>query len=340
MRWSAKIVLAVAAVAALPLASARLAPYQTAPEALGLARALAARSEAQVREEGALGFYGRALLADALARDGLRGELPREEAVAAMDALLRQLRAPVSGEPFRDTPTSVAYRAHLALAQEGRLRLAAADAATLALHGGQLEALAKEVQHAPGHLLPSYGARTFPADNEVLLAALTLAATRTGAPELRSAAAALQESLAALERTGLPPSEVEPGTLAARAGPRGCAIAWTVAVRGTYDPVAARELYGRARPALWMSLGPVAAFREWPRGDEGEADADSGPVLFGVGTSATALASVAAGAAGRPGDARALGATVRAGWPLIGQLAQGQRTAANAIAAWSRSSGP
>ena len=44
--------------------------------------------------------------------------------------------------------------------------------------------------------------------------------------------------------------------------------------------------------------GGLVGFREWPRGVERPADMDSGPIVFGIGTAASALAIGAARAQG------------------------------------------
>jgi hypothetical protein len=55
------------------------------------------------------------------------------------------------------------------------------------------------------------------------------------------------------------------------------------------DPAAARDLYERYVDGFWIDRGLIAGFAEWPGGAMRRPDADSGPVVAGVGSAATAL---------------------------------------------------
>jgi hypothetical protein len=69
---------------------------------------------------------------------------------------------------------SVAYRGHLALMLVARERLGPPSDEHAAVKRALLRELAEDVLSDPNHLLPSYGQRTWPADNEVLAAAFAL----------------------------------------------------------------------------------------------------------------------------------------------------------------------
>lgn len=74
------------------------------------------------------------------------------------------------------------------------------------------------------------------------------------------------------------------------------------------SPSAAHALYRAGRDYLYEPLGPLGAMREYPYGDDGAGDIDSGPLVFGRGVSATAFAI---GAARADGDAETAGALLR-----------------------------
>ena len=69
--------------------------------------------------------------------------------------------------------------------------------------------------------------------------------------------------------------------------PRGSGTALGVYFTSFADPVLARELYDAMTRSLDDGLCGFGAFREYPRGIEGRGDIDSGPVVFGLGLSAT-----------------------------------------------------
>ena len=71
--------------------------------------------------------------------------------------------------------------------------------------------------------------------------------------------------------------------------PRGCALAWTVQYLAEVDPDYATRVWRRFRKDFFVQVGPVGGFREWPLGEDRPADADSGPIVLGVGAAATAF---------------------------------------------------
>lgn len=76
-----------------------------------------------------------------------------------------------------------------------------------------------------------------------------------------------------------------------------------------WDRTFARELYEGGRDALLVTVGPLAAMREYPPGVDGNGDIDSGPIVGGMGVSATGFAIGAGLAAGDPDTAALLSRT-------------------------------
>ena len=73
--------------------------------------------------------------------------------------------------------------------------------------------------------------------------------------------------------------------------PRGSALSWTVLSMTQFAPTQARSLYEayqRERGHEWFGTG-LGGLREWPPGHSRGMDDDSGPILLGVGATATVL---------------------------------------------------
>lgn len=87
--------------------------------------------------------------------------------------------------------------------------------------------------------------------------------------------------------TGLPASEVlGNGQLVPS---RGCDLAWRLALWSQMDPSQSSKWYRNFRARYWKSSRLAKGFREWSHDKIKVVDLDSGPVLFGVGGTATVL---------------------------------------------------
>ncbi|MCE9610655.1 MAG: hypothetical protein K8R23_10720 [Chthoniobacter sp.] len=71
--------------------------------------------------------------------------------------------------------------------------------------------------------------------------------------------------------------------------PRGCALSWSALYMAQFAPDAAAELYCRSRMQYFKTVLGCGGFREWPVGSDHGMNADSGPILFGIGVSASGL---------------------------------------------------
>ncbi len=80
--------------------------------------------------------------------------------------------------------------------------------------------------------------------------------------------------------------------------PRGCDLSWRISLLSQLDRARAIALYRRYTRCFWLERGLVAGFAEWPGGKSDMQDADSGPILWGIGLSATGFGLGAALAAG------------------------------------------
>jgi hypothetical protein len=92
------------------------------------------------------------------------------------------------------------------------------------------------------------------------------------------------------------------------------------------DPDLARGLYESGRSALSRRLLGLSAMREYPAGQDGSGDVDSGPLVLGYSVSATGFALGAATAAGDEETRAGVLRTARLGAPLAILLVPGLGT--------------
>jgi hypothetical protein len=212
-----------------------------------------------------------------------------------------------------------AYLGYLNVAL-GLHRQLAPDSRFAAWNDRITEALARRIRNSPTNLLQTYPGETYPVDNAAVAASILLHAQATGADHR----AALGPWLESFRRVGLDP----------KTGLLRQAVHWRDG-RGTDYPrasgtalacyylgLARHELSGDLYTALrrqcftsWLGFGLV---REYARGEgRSRADIDSGPVLLGIGFSATGFSLAGARLHGDPDRFRALYRTAYAvGAPL------------------------
>ncbi len=183
------------------------------------------------------------------------------------------------------------YLAHLGITLGAYARLVG-DGQYDEVHGRIAHQLADLSLGDPFFNAPSFAgdAHRWPADQAVVLRALHL---YDQARETQLHVAPLEAWVEVMERhrdpeTGLYVSELT-GADTSSPSPRGCALTWTVRYLAPVAPEVARDQWERAKDHHLQWLGPLAGFREWPRGMDGPADVDSGPIVMGVGAAATAF---------------------------------------------------
>lgn len=71
--------------------------------------------------------------------------------------------------------------------------------------------------------------------------------------------------------------------------PRGCDLSWRIVMIADIDGDYAAKLYDRYTASYWLERPPIRGFAEWPRGEAGPAGVDSGPILNGIGATASAF---------------------------------------------------
>ena len=245
-------------------------------------------------------FYGSTLVNVALANPGDAGF--RQEALAELERLIPLVKALGERPPYDVSGKLVPKGGVIVAAHVNKLR------AGYLLLGGKSTRITDDF-HADCRILheaflksatrnlESYPGRIWPVDNLMALEALRIHDDlyKTGYGD---AVARWTEYMSVRrdETTGLLPSQID-GTGKVVDGPRGSALSWSLAILPTIAPELASEQYGRYRGWLGRSMG-MAGFREYPPGVERPADADSGPIVGGLGMAASGLGIAAAKANG------------------------------------------
>ena len=88
-------------------------------------------------------------------------------------------------------------------------------------------------------------------------------------------------------QTQLIPHKVNSETNAVIEGPRGSSIGLSLRLLGEIDPAFGKEQFNLAQTNFITTQFGLPAVREYPKGVDGLGDIDSGPVILGVGFSAT-----------------------------------------------------
>lgn len=256
-----------------------------------------------------------------------RGERPAVHARGAIDAAAALLADPAQATWVQQHwgasdylhRENVFYRMLLidGLATQARLTGASAH---LALLRSQVDALSAELSMAPTGLLADYPGQTFPADVAAAWHAILRADAVLGTDHGVAASAAVRGFVGTMApELGLPPyawfgtRDPEPTEV------RGCANAWLLHHAPFLWPEQARQWFDQHTQHYWQETAWLAGYREFERtaSDAFYSDVDSGPVIAGLGTSATAFGLGAARSVGAFREARALALeAVALGWPL------------------------
>lgn len=199
----------------------------------------------------------------------------------------------------------------------------------------QRRTLADELLKAPYPLRDDYPGECYPVDVLWSVAAIQRAA-RLEHEQHDELAAKLMATLDGPLKTAqdLPAYQVDAPTAHRLQDARGCGNSGLLLFAPELDAATAQRWYGAYETHFWKNNGWIAGFSEQPRGTrEGFMDVDSGPVLFGLGSVASAFGIGAAKRAGRLDHAAPLTwEAVACSWPTpfgllipgaMGQLAVG-----------------
>ncbi len=255
-----------------------------------------------------------------------RGPAPRDTARGAIEAAVALVLDPAHAKWVRDhwgenylERENVFYRALLIAAMDSHYRLTG-NPCHLPRLRAMADALANELDRSPFGLLDDYPGQCYPTDVMMAVALIRRAGPAVGRDYSAFAERAIRGFEGGrLDRLGLPPYDAD--ARRGVAGPaRGCGLSYAGMSAPYLWPDRARDWFERYEEHFWQERHGLHGFREFPRGaSEGSwyFDVDSGPVIGGVGVSASAFGLAAARTMGRFDRAWPLAAqTLVFGWPL------------------------
>lgn len=299
-------------------------------------------------------YFAHVLYGLARVESGLRQPPDRrDEALREARWALQRLESPAGRAPFSPDLTpgyGVFYQGWTNWLRGGVLALQPAqrrDQAEVARFADASTVLADAFDASASPYLAAYPGQAWPVDSTVAVASLRLHDTLLPArfdPTVRRWLDGVRQRLD--PRTGLLPHRVDLVSGAPAEVARGTSQSVIQRFLAEIDPAFARAQYLRFRELFVVSpLGLGPAVREYPRGLDGPADVDSGPLLLGVSLSATV---VTLGAAQAQGDTALAGALANYG-ELVGlpldtphtkRYAFGVLPVGDAFLAWSKTARP
>lgn len=231
----------------------------------------------------------------ALAHPELRA-LHAERMDDALDAMLAERARAFDAEAWGRDPLDdlgserphVAFLAYVSLAA-AMTRLVHPRSRHAALEQRIVEHLVARYEAAPHGLCETYPGETYPTDNTAFFGALALHDRASGEDH----SALLSRLTRTLDqryrdpRTGLLYQHVDAEDGAILDGPRGSGTGLAAYFVGFASPALSRSLYDSMRAHLVDRTLGFGTTREYPTGEGGFGDVDSGPVIFGQGVSVT-----------------------------------------------------
>ncbi|MFT5467165.1 MAG: hypothetical protein ACI8UO_002269 [Verrucomicrobiales bacterium] len=176
------------------------------------------------------------------------------------------------------------YVGQLALALALYEKAGGTDQQLLAIRKRLTTILRKFLDEGDGQPIPSYPGVTWPFDTAPALAAISM---DSDASELIKKHRDWLKLHAQDRKTGLPFSEKSAN--GKWRAPRGCDLSWRLALWSQFDPKQGQIWYDAYTEKFWLNAILIEGFREWTFGQNGAGDLDSGPILLGVGSTASVL---------------------------------------------------
>lgn len=235
------------------------------------------------------------------------------------------------GDSYLDRE-NVFYRMLLMMGLTAHARITGADTDRELLHA-QWTGLARELMTSPYHVLNDYPGECYPVDVVWSVAAIQRAAALEGTNANELAAALIRSLEGPLKSSnGLPAYQAEVTSGYCVQASRGCGNSGLLLFAPDLDAEQALAWYQLYASNFWNSTDWLAGFTEIARGQTTQVmDVDSGPIIAGFGTVASAFGI---GAARRAGDldraAQLTWQAVACSWPtpagflvpgLMGKLA-------------------
>jgi len=182
----------------------------------------------------------------------------------------------------------------------------------------QRTSLARELMAAPFHVLDDYPGECYPNDVLWAVAAIQRASRLSGTNSDDLVAAIMTAMNGPLKaQEGMPAFQVDARSGALLQGARGCGNSGILPFAAELDVDKAVKWYRAYEKGFWKDTGWAVGFTEEPHGTAQDfMDVDSGPVVFGFGSVASAFGIGAAKSVGRFDHAAPLTMeAVAAAWP-------------------------
>lgn len=276
---------------------------------LPLARAVAARagtalrfSTGSPRFDGEWSFVTQQMTVIGLGQTVLAHAELKDSLLPAMDAALEGMLTPealafgTTDWKMRDLSfkevAPPAWLGYLGMAL-GMHRMVVPTSRFAALHDRLVSALARRLENEPIEALATYPNETYPPDIATALGAVGLWQRATGRTDH---ARALERGCNAFRvhtvdsSTGLVFQAIDTRTGIPLDKPRASGTAFSAYFLAFADPALSCDLYTALHTRSFFTLNGFGLVNEYPQGViAGSGDIDSGPVIFGVGASATAF---------------------------------------------------
>ncbi|MBL8078036.1 MAG: hypothetical protein JNM55_08755 [Anaerolineales bacterium] len=199
----------------------------------------------------------------------------------------------------------------------------------------QVESLSKELDESAYGLLDDYPGQCYPVDILPAIAAIQRADKVLGTDHSQFVQRALRGFQGGVldEETGLPAYIADSRTGVGYGPARGAGISFMLIGAPELWPVTSQEWYANYENYFWKQTWATAGFREFSRDlsyGSWAGDVDSGPILAGYGTAASAFGIGAARAFGRYDHSYPLSVeALSASWPLPDGTRLGPRMLSN-----------
>jgi len=183
----------------------------------------------------------------------------------------------------------------------GYYRLIGGDDRYEGIHRRISDVLHKALVELKGRPLASFPAYSWSFDTIPCLVSLKLYDRHTGKSRSNEVIRKHLEWLGAHavhKPTGLPYSRINNTTGRGIVAPRGCDLSWRISLIAHLDAARAKAMYNAYVKAFWLDRTMIRGFAEWPGGKLTKQDADSGPILLGIGMTASGMGIAASQAAG------------------------------------------
>lgn len=156
------------------------------------------------------------------------------------------------------------------------------------LHQSLNEAIARRMQKYPHRHVETYPYATFPADNTVAVASLRIADMALKADHSKLISEWVEQSkLIQAQPYGLIVFQIDSITGQALQECRGSHIGWNSFFLPLIDEKYADIQFQRLKKYMLRRIPGFAAFKEYPKGNLFNMDCDTGPVILGLGGTAT-----------------------------------------------------